>query len=116
MYSPEQLFQIGLLPVVVLNNAAQAVPLAKALLAGGIPTAEITFRTDAAVESIRRISTQVPEMLVGAGTVTSVSMAEQAVAAGARYIVSPGLNTDVIRWCLAHEVPVFPGVATPTEV
>lgn len=81
MYSSEQLFQIGLLPVVVLNNAAQAVPLAKALLAGGIPTAEITFRTDAAVESIRRISTQVPEMLVGAGTVTSVSMAEQAVAA-----------------------------------
>ncbi|PWL49301.1 MAG: 2-dehydro-3-deoxyphosphogluconate aldolase [Clostridiales bacterium] len=116
MYSSEQLFQIGLLPVVVLNNAAQAVPLAKALLAGGIPTAEITFRTDAAVESIRRISTQVPEMLVGAGTVTSVSMAEQAVAAGARYIVSPGLNTDVIRWCLAHEIPVFPGVATPTEV
>lgn len=116
MNYPEQLSQIGLIPVVVLNNADQAVSLAKALLEGGIPTAEITFRTNAAAESIRRISEQVPELLVGAGTITSVQMAEQAVAAGARYIVCPALNTDVIRWCLEQDIPVFPGVATPTEI
>ena len=110
------LSRIGIIPVVVLEDAAQAVPTARALLAGGIATAEITFRTDAAAQSIARISKEVPELLVGAGTVTSVAMARQAMEAGARYIVSPGLNPEVVRWCQAHELPVLPGVTTPTEI
>ena len=112
----ETLSRIGIIPVVVLEDAAQAVPTARALLAGGIATAEITFRTDAAAQSIARISKEVPELLVGAGTVTSVDMARQAMEAGARYIVSPGLNPEVVRWCQAHELPVLPGVTTPTEI
>lgn len=107
---------IGIVPVVVLDEARHAVPLARALAKGGIPAAEVTFRTDAAAESIAAIAREVPEVLVGAGTVTSTAMAQQAAAAGARYIVSPGLNPAVVQWCLAHDVPVLPGVATPTEV
>ena len=107
---------IGIIPVVVINDAAGAVPLARALVEGGIPTAEVTFRTEAAPAAIAALAQQVPELLVGAGTVTSAEMARQAVDAGAKYIVSPGLNPAVVRWCLEHEVPVLPGVATPTEV
>ncbi len=107
---------IGIIPVVVINDAAGAVPLARALVEGGIPTAEVTFRTEAAPAAIAAMAQQVPELLVGAGTVTSAEMARQAVDAGAKYIVSPGLNPAVVRWCLEHEVPVLPGVATPTEV
>lgn len=111
-----ELSSIGLIPVVILNDAKNAVPLAKALCAGGIPTAEVTFRTAAAKESIAAICKEVPQILVGAGTITSIDMAKEAVAAGAKYIVSPGLNPDVVNWCLSQNVPIFPGVATPTEI
>lgn len=111
-----ELSNIGLIPVVILNDAKNAVPLAKALCAGGIPTAEVTFRTAAAKESIAAIHKEVPQILVGAGTITSVDMAKEAVDAGAKYIVSPGLNPDVVNWCLSQNVPIFPGVATPTEI
>lgn len=112
----QKLSDIGIVPVVVLNDARNAVPLARALAAGGIPAAEITFRTAAARDAIAAIAREVPQVLVGAGTVTSAEMAQQAVEAGARYIVSPGFSPAVVRWCLANGVPVLPGVATPTEV
>lgn len=108
--------QIGLVPVIKLDRPDDAVPLARALLDGGLGCAEITFRTTAAAESIRRIAEHVPELLVGAGTVLSVRQAEQAVAAGAQYIVSPGFDAAVVDWCQAHDVPVLPGVVTPTEI
>lgn len=110
------LSEIGIVPVVALEDAADAVPLAKALCAGGIPTAEVTFRTDAAAASIAAIRQHVPEMLVGAGTVLTVENAEAAVAAGAAYIVTPGISEPVVRWCLEHGVPVLPGVSTASEV
>ena len=112
----EKLEQIGVVPVVVLENADDAVSTARALAAGGLATAEITFRTDAAAEAIRRITQEEPEVLVGAGTVLTVENARRAAEAGARYVVSPGLNPKVVGWCLEHGMPVVPGVATPTEV
>lgn len=112
----ELLARIGIVPVVVVNKPESAVPLARALVRGGLPTAEVTFRTGAAPAAITAIAHQVPEILVGAGTVTSVALAKQAVEAGAKYIVSPGLNPAVVRWCQEQGVPVLPGVATPTEV
>jgi 2-dehydro-3-deoxyphosphogluconate aldolase/(4S)-4-hydroxy-2-oxoglutarate aldolase len=92
------------------------VPLGNALIAGGLPCAEITFRTSAAEEAIRRIASELPQVVIGAGTVLSVEHAEKAVAAGARYIVSPGFDPKVVDWCLTHDVAVTPGVATPTEI
>ncbi len=112
----DRLQTIGVVPVVVLADAADAVPCADALLNGGLATAEITFRTPAAAEAIRRIAAERPQLLVGAGTVLTPETAAQAKAAGARYVVSPGLNPRVVDWCLSHELPVIPGVATPTEV
>ena len=112
----EQIAKIRLVPVVVLEDAKDAVPLAKALIAGGLPVAEVTFRTDAAEESIRLMSENCPEMLVGAGTVITVAQAEAAVAAGAKFIVTAGFSEDVTRWAVAHNVPIFPGVCTPTEI
>lgn len=111
-----RLSSIGIVPVVILNSAERAVALAEALLAGGIPAAEVTFRTPAAREAIAAIAREVPDVLLGAGTVTSVELAQQAVEAGAKYIVSPGLNPEVVSWCTGHGIPVLPGVATPTEV
>ncbi|MFQ7158370.1 MAG: bifunctional 4-hydroxy-2-oxoglutarate aldolase/2-dehydro-3-deoxy-phosphogluconate aldolase [Ruthenibacterium sp.] len=110
------LSEIGIVPVVALKDAADAVPLARALCAGGIPTAEVTFRTDAAAASIAAMRQEVPEMLVGAGTVLTVENAEAAVAAGAAYIVTPGISEP---WCAGaskHGVPVLPGVSTASEV
>lgn len=112
----EAIGQIGVLPVIALERAEDAVPLARALLAGGIGCAEITFRTPAAAEAIRRMSDEVGEMLVGAGTVLTVQQAEQAILAGARYIVSPGFDAVVVDWCQEQGIPVLPGVATPTEI
>ncbi|GAB4422395.1 MAG: hypothetical protein Kow0031_00080 [Anaerolineae bacterium] len=111
-----RLGQMGLVPVVAIENAADAVRLGEALLAGGLPCAEITFRTAAAEAAIRAISTACPEVLVGAGTVLTVSQAETAVAAGAKFVVTPGFDGAVVDWCLAHSVPVTPGVMTPTEI
>ena len=111
-----QISDIGIVPVVILNSAENAVKLAQALADGGIPTAEVTFRTDAARDAIAAMTREVPHMLVGAGTVTSPELARIAVEAGAKYIVSPGLNPRVVAWCKEHEIPVLPGVSTPTEV
>lgn len=112
----ERLGRLGVVPVVKIERAEDAVALGRALLAGGLPCAEITFRTAAAEEAIRRISSSLPEIIVGAGTVLSVDQASRAVSAGARFIVSPGFNPRVVDWCLQNEVSVTPGVATPTEI
>ena len=112
----EALCQIGVVPVITLDRPQDAVPLAHALLAGGIGCAEITFRTAAAQEAIQRISNECPEMLVGAGTVLTTLQAVQAVQAGAQYLVSPGFDAAVVDWCQEHSVPLLPGIATPTEI
>lgn len=112
----ETLGHLGVVPVIEIERADDAVPLGNALIAGGLPCAEITFRTAAAEEAIRRIASELPEVVIGAGTVLSVEQAEKAVAAGARYIVSPGFDPKVVDWCLTHDVAVTPGVATPTEI
>ena len=94
----EKIQKIGIVPVVVLNDAKDAAPLAKALCDGGLPCAEVTFRTDAAEESIRIMAEQFPNMLVGAGTVLTTDQVDRAVAAGAKFIVSPGLNPKIVRY------------------
>ena len=106
----------GIIPVVVLDDAANAVPLAKALLAGGINICEITFRTAAAEESIRQIALNVPEMIVGAGTVITKEQLKAATDAGAKFIVSPGSDLEVIRYAKELGVYMLPGAVTPTEV
>lgn len=108
--------KMGVVPVVVLNDAKDAAPLAKALCEGGLPCAEVTFRTDAAEESIRIMSTEYPEMLVGAGTVLTIDQVDRAVAAGAKFIVSPGFDPEIVDYCLSKEIPVYPGCITPSEV
>lgn len=112
----EALSRIGVVPVITIDRPQDAVPLARALLNGGIGCAEITFRTASAEEAIQRISGECQEMLVGAGTVLTVQQAEQAIRAGAQYIVAPGFDAAVVDWCQEHGVPVLPGVATPTEI
>ena len=112
----DTLGRLGLVPVVKIERAEDAVKLGGALLAGGLPCAEITFRTAAAEEAIRHISSSLPEIVLGAGTVRSVDQADRAVSAGAKFIVSPGFNEKVVDWCLDKGVAVTPGVATPTEI
>jgi len=112
----ETLSRIGLVPVITIDSPRNAVPLAEALLDGGIGCAEVTFRTPSAGEAIHGISSTCGELLVGAGTVLTVEQAEQATQAGARYVVAPGFDPAVVDWCQAHNVPVIPGVATPTEI
>jgi 2-dehydro-3-deoxyphosphogluconate aldolase/(4S)-4-hydroxy-2-oxoglutarate aldolase len=112
----EKLGRLGIVPVVKIERAEDAVELGKALLAGGLPCAEITFRTAAAEEAIQRITSSLPDIIVGAGTVLTVDQASKAVSAGARFIVSPGFNQKVVDWCLQNEIPVTPGVMTPTEI
>lgn len=112
----EQFYDFGVVPVVVLDDAEDALPLAKALIQGGLPCAEVTFRTDAAEESIRLMSTAWPEMLVGAGTVLTVEQVDRAVAAGAKFIVSPGFDPEIVDYCLERNIPVLPGCVTPSEV
>ncbi len=112
----EQLASYGVVPVVVLNDAKDAEPLAKALVEGGLACAEVTFRTDAAEESIRIMSNAYPEMLVGAGTVLTTEQVDRALNAGAKFIVSPGFDPEIVDYCLEKEVPVYPGTVTPTEV
>lgn len=112
----QQIGALGLVPVVKIDNAADAVPLARALAEGGLPVAEITFRTAAAEEAIRNIAAGVPEVLLGAGTVLTVDQAERAVNAGARFIVTPGFSPAVVKHCNDRNIPITPGVATPTEI
>ena len=112
----EQLSKFGVVPVVVLNDAKDAEPLAKALCDGGLPCAEFTFRTAAAEESIRTMTEKYPEMLVGAGTVLTTEQVDRAVAAGAKFIVSPGFDPEIVDYCLEKEILVLPGCVTPSEV
>ncbi len=116
MTALEKLGLVGLVPVIKIDDAADAVPLCAALQKGGLPVAEITFRTAAAEDSIRRVSAELPDVILGAGTVLTVDQAERAVAAGATYIVSPGLNPAVVGWCVQHDVPILPGCATPSDI
>ena len=112
----EKFQKLGVVPVVVLEDTKDAVPLAKALVEGGLPCAEVTFRTEAAEESIRLMTEQFPEMLVGAGTVLTREQVDAAVAAGAKFIVSPGFDPEIVDYCLSKEIPVYPGCITPSEV
>ena len=111
----EKIAACGVVPVVVLEDAKDAKPLAEALVEGGLPVAEVTFRTAAAEESIRIMAEAYPDMLVGAGTVLSIEQAQRAVNAGAKFIVSPGFDEEVVDWCLEHNIPVYPGIITPSE-
>ena len=112
----QKIQEIGIVPVVVLDDAKDAAPLAKALCEGGLPCAEVTFRTEAAEESIRIMAEQFPDMLVGAGTVLTTEQVDRAVAAGAKFIVSPGLNPKVVKYCVEKGILITPGTCTPSEV
>ena len=112
----ERIGQAGLVPVVVLEQVEDAVPVARALLAADLDIMEITMRTEAGIAAIRAVSEQVPEMLVGAGTILSLEKCQEAVAAGARFIVSPGYDPVIVNWCIANQVPITPGCVTPTEI
>ena len=111
----ERLEALRIIPVIAIADAADAVPLAEALRSGGLPVAEITFRTPAAADAIERAAT-VDGLLLGAGTVINVDQARAAVDRGAQFIVSPGLDVELVTWCQTHSIPVFPGVATPTDI
>ena len=106
----------GVVPVVVIENAEDAVPTAKAMLAGGVDIMEITFRTAAAADSIKAVSQEVPDMLVGAGTVITLEQCKKAVECGAKFIVMPGYDDEVVSWCCENNIPVTPGCVTPTEI
>ncbi|MDR2524632.1 MAG: bifunctional 4-hydroxy-2-oxoglutarate aldolase/2-dehydro-3-deoxy-phosphogluconate aldolase [Oscillospiraceae bacterium] len=111
-----RLARVGIVPVIAMEDAAQAVPLARALTAGDIPVAEVTFRTAAGEEAIRRIASELPEVLLGAGTVRSVEQVRRAIAAGAKYIVTPGLRADVAEYCVKNDILLLPGCVTPYEM
>ncbi|MCF0131959.1 MAG: bifunctional 4-hydroxy-2-oxoglutarate aldolase/2-dehydro-3-deoxy-phosphogluconate aldolase [Pseudobutyrivibrio sp.] len=112
----DEIYKIGIVPVIALDDAKDAEPLAKALCEGGLPCAEVTFRTAAAEESIRIMATKFPNMLVGAGTVLTTEQVDRAVGAGAKFIVSPGLNPEVVKYCVGKNIPVIPGTANPSDV
>jgi 2-dehydro-3-deoxyphosphogluconate aldolase/(4S)-4-hydroxy-2-oxoglutarate aldolase len=112
----ERARKIGIIPVVSIPKLEHALPLAEALLEGGLPCAEITFRTVAAAEAVARIRSRFPEIFLGAGTVLTIEQAETAISAGAEFIVSPGTNLAVVDYCLSKGVTIFPGVCTPTEI
>lgn len=112
----EMIAELGVVPVVVLDDVKDAKPLAKALMEGELPCAEVTFRTQAAEESIKIMASEYPEMFVGAGTVLTTEQVDRAVAAGAKFIVSPGFDGEIVDYCLEKGIPVFPGCVTPSEV
>ena len=116
MTALERLYNAAVVPVVVLDDAADAVPTAKALLAGGVDVMEITFRTAAAADSIAAVAKECPDMLVGAGTVITLEQCKKAVTCGAKFIVSPGYNDEVVSWCVENNVAITPGCVTPTEI
>lgn len=112
----DRLHRAGILPVVVLSRAEDAVPAAKALLQGGIDVMEITLRTSAASDAIAAVASSVPEMLIGAGTVLNSGQCALAAQKGASFLVSPGFNQDMAKWCASKEIPLIPGCVTPTEI
>ncbi len=113
----EKIGKIGLVPVVVLEDAEDAVPTAKALLDGGLGIMEITMRTEAGIQSIKNVREAYPDdVLVGAGTILTLAKCQEAVAAGAQFIVSPGFNPEIVSWCVENNIPITPGCVTPTEI
>ena len=112
----KELYSIGLIPVIKIENAEDAVPLAKALIDGGLPAAEITFRTSCAAEAIKRITDAYPEMLVGAGTVLTTEQVDAAIAAGSKFLVSPGLNPKTTAYALSKGIPMLPGCSNPSDI
>src|SRR6056297_2631786 len=112
----EKIGETGIVPVVKIENSKDAIPLGKALLEGDLPIAEITFRTAAAEDSIKALTDELPDLLVGAGTVLTIEQAKKAVAAGAKFIVSPGFNSKIVEYCLENNIVVTPGVNNPTQI
>lgn len=112
----EKISEIGIVPVITINDVEKSVPLAKALIAGGIPCAEVTFRTAQGEEAIRRIARGAPDILLGAGTVTTTDQAARAITAGAKFIVSPGFNPKVVTYCIEEKIPIIPGCANPSDI
>lgn len=112
----KEIYDCGVIPVAIIERAEDAVPTAEAILSGDVCTMEITFRTYAAQKAIENVSKSCPKMIVGAGTVLSLEQCRQATDAGARFIVSPGLNEKITAWCLDRNIDVFPGCVTPTEI
>ncbi len=116
METLKRMERAGLIPVVVLDDASDAVPLANAFLNGGLDVMEITMRTKAGLESIARVAAECPDMLVGAGTVTTLDQCKKGVESGARFIVSPGFDYDIVKWCVDKDISITPGCVTPTEI
>jgi 2-dehydro-3-deoxyphosphogluconate aldolase/(4S)-4-hydroxy-2-oxoglutarate aldolase len=112
----EKIAALRLVPVVKIENSHDAIPLGRALLGGRLPIAEITFRTAAAEAAIRALTTGIPDLLVGAGTVLTIDQVKAAVGAGARFMVAPGFNPTVVDYCLAHNIPVVPGINNPSQI
>jgi len=112
----EKIERLGVFPIIVIDRAADAVPLGEALLRAGLPCAEVTFRTQAAAEAIKTLSGKFPEMLLGAGTVLKVEQVDDAVDSGATFLVTPGFNHEVVDHCLKKGIDIYPGVCTPTEI
>lgn len=112
----DKIFEVGIVPLIVLDDVADAVPMAKALVAGGIPIAEVTLRTAAGLDVISVMDKEVPEILVGAGTVHNVEEAKAAVAAGAKFIVTPGFQPDVVAWCVSEKIDIVPGTVVPSDI
>lgn len=112
----EKISKIGIVPVVKLDDAKDALPLAKALISGGLPCAEVTFRTNAAEDAIGQITKEYPEMLVGAGTVLTVEQVDRAVNAGAKFIVTPGFNAKIVKYCIDKNIPITPGCPTSSDI
>ena len=112
----ERIGELGIVPVVKIEKARDALPLGRALIDGGLPIAEITFRTSTAEESIKTLTSELPKLLVGAGTVLTVEQTKKAVSAGAKFIVSPGFNPRVVDYCIENNIPVTPGINNPTQI
>ncbi len=112
----QEIKKIGIVPVIAIDDEADALPLARALMDGGIYCAEVTFRTEAAAGAIAAIAANIPDMIVGAGTVLTTEQADMAKEAGAKFIVSPGLNPLVVKHCIEIGITIIPGIATPTEI
>ena len=112
----QRIEEFGIVPVVKLDRAEDALPLGRALVEGELPVAEVTFRTDAAEEAIRLLSRDLPDMLVGAGTVLTTDQVQRAVDAGAKFIVTPGFNPSVVDYCVSNDIPVTPGINSPSQI
>ena len=112
----ERIGKLGIVPVVKIENAKDAYKLGKALIDGGLPIAEITFRTSAAEESIKSLTKELPTLLVGAGTILTIEQTKKAVSAGAQFIVSPGFNPKVVDYCIENNIPITPGINNPTQI